>query len=180
MEYNIKDIIKRYDAGENLEFLFFWGHTNKYDYITKSCLSQWYPAQFVIDSITYRCTEQWMMAEKARVFGDEYNRKKILEAKDPKEMKSLGRQVQNFNADVWNEKAREIVTKGNIAKFSQNPELKTFLLNTGDMVLVEASPYDKIWGIGMGRDDASVKNPHNWKGTNWLGCCLMEARDAIK
>ena len=176
----VETIRNRYDAGEKLEFIFFWGHHQNGTRVTQACLSQWYPAQFVIDGITYRCTEQWMMAEKARLFGDEYNRKKILEAKEPKEMKSLGRQVRNFNADVWNNQAQAIVTKGNIAKFSQNPELKSFLLNTGNKVLVEASPYDKIWGIGMGRDEDGIKNPHNWKGTNWLGLCLMEARDAIK
>ena len=176
----VETIRNRYDAGEKLEFIFFWGHHQNGTRVTQACLSQWYPAQFVIDDITYRCTEQWMMAEKARVFGDEYNRKKILEAKDPKEMKSLGRQVRNFNADVWNEKAREIVTKGNIAKFSQNPGLKAFLLNTRNMVLVEASPYDKIWGIGLDRETALKGSVDQWQGENLLGCALMEVRDWLR
>ena len=143
-------------------------------------MSQWYPAQFTIDGITYACAEQWMMASKARLFGDEVTLKKILAAKDPKEMKSLGRQVRNFNADVWNQEACSLVIAGNVAKFSQNPELESFLLNTGNMILVEASPYDKIWGIGMSKDDPDVRNPHCWKGTNWLGFCLMAARDCIR
>ena len=192
MEYNIKDIIKRYDAGENLEFLFFWGHMNKHNYITKSCLSQWFPARFEVDvqinyisavsvhNVEYTCAEQYMMAEKAKMFNDIDAYQKIMNAETPKEMKALGRQVRNFDASVWNKRAKEIVVQGNIHKFSQNDDLLKFLLSTGDKVLVEASPYDKIWGIGMSERDYGVDNPHYWKGTNWLGFALMEARDELR
>jgi ribA/ribD-fused uncharacterized protein len=121
-----------------------------------------------------------MMAEKARTFNDMDAYQKIMNAETPKEMKALGRQVRNFDAFVWNKRAKQVVVQGNIHKFSQNDDLLKFLLSTGDKVLVEASPYDKIWGIGMSERDYGVDNPHNWKGMNWLGFALMEARDELR
>ena len=180
MKYDLQQIRERYDAGEQLKFIFFWGHHQTGPFIKPTCFSQWYERGFSIDGLQYRCAEQWMMAEKARLFSDPETRQLILDATTPRDMKALGRKVRNFDSEVWSKNAREIVTRGNIAKFSQNDDLKRYILGTGDKVLVEASPYDRIWGIGMSRDDAGVNNPHNWKGTNRLGFCLMEARDRIK
>ena len=180
MKYDLQQIRERYDAGEQLEFIFFWGHHQTGPFIKPTCFSQWYERGFSIDGVQYRCAEQWMMAEKAHLFGDSETRQLILDASHPREMKALGRKVKNFDSEIWNKNAREIVTRGNIAKFSQNDDLNRYLLGTSDKVLVEASPYDRIWGIGLAKETSDIENPHTWKGTNWLGFCLMEARDIIK
>lgn len=103
----------------------------------------------------------------------------ILGAKTPAEAKKLGRRVKNFVPDIWNEHKFRLVTEGNYHKFSQHPELKTFLLNTGDRVLVEASPVDNIWGIGLAANTHGIENPSTWKGDNLLGYALMTVRDIL-
>ena len=180
MKYDIQNIIKRYDLGDPLEFVFFWGHHGKPDRMTKACFSQWYPASFKVEGVVYHCAEQYMMAEKARVFEDLDTRAKIMQSPTPKEIKALGREVQNFDAEKWTLVSKDIVVKGNLHKFMQNTELGEFLCNTGNKVLVEASSFDTIWGIGMSERDEGVTNPHNWKGTNHLGFALMEVRDELK
>lgn len=169
-----------YNNGGNLKFLFFYGHTNNIDSVNKSCLSQWYPSSFMIDGILYQTCEHWMMAEKARLFNDEESEKLIINCDTPSEAKSYGRKVKNFDEKIWKKKATQIVCRGNHAKFSQNSKLKEFLVSTGDTILVEASPYDKIWGIGLGSNDARAFNPNEWQGENLLGFCLMEVRRALQ
>ena len=119
------------------------------------------------------------MAEKAKLFGDTKSRKKILKSNSPRDHKRLGRGVQDFDKGKWNSVAREIVFVGNMAKFSQNEDLKKELLATGNKTLVEASPYDKIWGIGMSKDDPNATKPGNWRGKNWLGEVLMRVRKEL-
>lgn len=121
-----------------------------------------------------------MMAEKARLFGDLEILAQIMESKEPKVAKSLGRKVRRFDAQVWSANARRIVTEGNMAKFSQNLHLREFLLSTGESVLVEASPYDQVWGIGMGATDRGARDPGQWKGQNLLGFALMDARSQLR
>lgn len=179
MKYNLDQLIDQVHAGVILDFVFFWGHHAKLDTITKACFSQWFPAEFEVEGTTYYCAEQYMMAEKARVFGDEEIRQQILSSSDPKEMKALGRLVKNFDVEKWNDVAGDIVVMGNFHKFKQNPRLLDFLLSTGEKVIVEASPYDTIWGIGMKESDLGITDPSNWKGTNLLGFALMEVRDRI-
>lgn len=104
-----------------------------------------------IDGVLYPTAEHWMMASKARMFGDTEALEQIPVAPDPKSAKALGRQVKNFEEAVWKASARRLVTEGNIAKFQQNLPLRDFLLSTGDAVLVEASPRDWIWGIALDR-----------------------------
>lgn len=176
--YNVLTLRRQYNQGQHLDFLFFWGHTQKGQEIDKSCLSQWYPCTFTVDGETYNCAEQYMMAEKAYLFRDLTTREKILNASDPAEIKALGREVKNFDASTWQAYSYDIVLRGNRAKFSQNPELKRFLLATKGMYLVEASPYDKIWGIGM-RSSEKAKNPNNWLGTNKLGFALTQVREEL-
>lgn len=130
-------------------FLFFWGHSCKDSKITKACFSQWYPCNFSVDGVEYNCAEQYMMAEKARLMGDEETRNLILNSTAPKEIKAFGKLVKNFNEEIWCNNRLKVVIKGNFHKFKQNNLLKEFLINTGDKILVEASPYDTIWGIGM-------------------------------
>ena len=119
------------------------------------------------------------MAEKARLFLDEENHQKILDCKHPNEAKKLGRAVKNFDSEIWDSKKYVIVYKANLAKFSQHEPLKEFLLNTKNRVIVEASPVDNIWGIGMAKDHKHVENPNKWKGYNLLGYVLMEVRDYL-
>ena len=166
--------------GEQFDYLYFWGHQpSKTGEITKSCLSQWYAAPFTVDGIVYQTAEHWMMAAKARLFRDEESLVQILESSDPKTAKALGRKVKNFDGSVWGQNARRLVTEGNIAKFSQNSHLREFLLATGNAVLVEASPFDRIWGIGLKADDDRAKTPAMWQGQNLLGFALMDVREAI-
>lgn len=163
------------------DFLFFWGHTDRKDSdVGKQWLSQWYPSPFVVDGVCYNCAEQYMMAEKAYAFGDEKVWHEIMAAYDPMSIKKLGRRVRNFNSYVWNIVNAEIVKQANIAKFSQNPKMKDFLLSTGDKILVEASPKDTIWGIGLSADSPEACQPKFWKGENRLGFILMEVRDILR
>jgi len=166
--------------GERFKYLCFWGHTQKIkNVIDKSCFSQWFPAKFEVDGIEYKTTEHYMMAQKARLFRDQQIFEKVLQVDHPNEAKSLGRKVQNYNEEVWQQHRFEIVIQGNLAKFSQQLELRTFLLNTGNRVLVEASPIDKIWGIGLAADDENAERPLQWRGLNLLGFALMEVRKQL-
>ena len=121
-----------------------------------------------------------MMWAKAILFDDSATAEKIMLAKTPKEIKKLGREVSNFDQAVWNENKLEIVIKANYNKFTQNGELLKQLLATGDRVLVEASPWDRIWGVGLGVDDPDVYDRDKWKGQNLLGQALMAVRDMVR
>ncbi len=162
------------------EFVLFYGHFSRNNEITKSCLSQWWPCKFKSNGIEYNCAEQYMMSEKAKLFKDEEIYKLILKETSQKRIKGYGRKIKNFNDEEWNKKKVNIVIQGNLLKFSQNEDLKKFLIGTGDKILVEASPYDKIWGIGLAKDNPDSFNPYKWKGENLLGFSLMKVRDIIK
>ena len=151
------------------EFVLFWGGK----------FSQWYKADMVINGVKYNCCEQYMMAEKARFFEDKETFERIMAEKNPKEQKALGRQVQDFDIKEWNEVARDVVYGGNYAKFNQNKDCFGELMDTGNKTIVEASPYDTIWGIGLSADDPRALDRSQWKGTNWLGKAIMEARKHI-
>lgn len=179
MNYTLQHIIEKFQRKEEMKFLFFWGHTVKEE-VTKSCFSQWFPASFEEDRRKYLTAEHYMMAGKARLFDDEKILEKILQSETPNEVKSLGRKVKNFDPELWNEHKYEIVKKGNLLKFSQNPKLKGFLLSTEDKILIEASPYDNIWGIGMLESDPRTQDPSLWNGENLLGFALMEVRDELR
>ncbi len=141
--------------------------------------SQWYPSQFTINGFTYNCAEQWMMAEKARTFGDTATLAKILSAKYPKAQKELGRSVTPFNPAKWDRLSRDVVYQGNLHKFAENPALGKLLKATGKAKIGEASPYDDLWGIGMDAKAKGAFNPATWKGKNWLGEALMRVRKAL-
>lgn len=178
MKYDRKQLIKQTDK---VKFLFFWGHRpSKNGQVTASCFSQWWEQEFTVDGITYKSAEHWMMAKKAELFGDHEVKEKILASKTPGEAKKWGRKVKGFKSELWDEMKYAIVLAGNISKFEQNPELKEFLLNTGDQIIVEASPVDPIWGIGLAADDEAAQFPERWKGENLLGFALMETRDKLK
>ena len=175
-----QELCDRMSRGDKLKYLFFWGHQPNADgSIGKSCFSQWYEASFELDRVRYQTAEHYMMAEKARLFGDRDIMAQILAANHPGEAKKLGRLVKGFRQDIWVEHRFDIVLRGNIGKFGQNPELKKFLIDTGDRILVEASPRDRIWGIGLGQNNPNAENPYKWRGENLLGFALMAARNAL-
>ncbi|MDX7999297.1 NADAR family protein [Xenorhabdus sp. Reich] len=178
---DIKTLCDLYQSGKKLKYLFFWGHkTNYVNNITKSCLSQWYPISFIVDGIAYASAEHYMMAEKARLFNDIGSMEKIINAKNPGAAKAFGREICGFNQSIWDECRLKIVIEGNLAKFSQNKSLAEFLLNTGDKILVEASPVDRIWGIGLSEDASNIQNPLTWDGLNLLGFALMAVREKLR
>ena len=163
--------------GASFKYLFFWGHTaRKGETVSAVCLSQWWPASFRVAGVSYATAEHWMMAEKARLFGDQAVLPKILNARTPAEAKKLGRQIAGFHTARWEKRRFEIVVAGNEHKFGQNPEIKEYLKNTGERILVEASPVDRIWGIGLAADHPNAADPLNWPGLNLLGFALMEVR----
>ncbi|MGG9964006.1 NADAR family protein [Ferruginibacter sp. SUN106] len=181
MNYSLNWLKSQIETGFHPEYLFFWGHTQKATGVTdKSCFSQWWPSPFIVDGITYPTAEHWMMAQKALLFDDNESFDLIIAANKPAIAKDLGRKVKNFDADKWNANAFKLVTTGNIHKFSQHGDLKKFLLNTGDKTLVEASPVDFIWGIGLSQEAPEASNPYKWKGANLLGFALMEVREDLK
>lgn len=179
MKYSVEQLVQSGKTFNREDFIFFWGH-HKTNGINKGCFSQWWPCNFEVDGVKYIFAEQYMMAGKARLFNDQKTLQKILEATEPNTCKYLGRQVKNFDSKVWDENCCKIVIEGNLAKFSQDKYLKQQLLSTGDKILVEASPYDHIWGIEMSKDHPDCINPSKWRGTNFLGFCLMEVRDILK
>lgn len=180
MAYTIDKLLLKKTDWTFSDFVFFWGHNDRGNGLAKACLSQWYPCSFVVDGQYYNCTEQYMMAEKARVFGDEDVRQQILAEYNQMMIKKLGRKVRNYDDAVWKSARFDVVVKGNLAKFSQNERLKSYLLSTADKIIVEASPKDDVWGIGLEESAIDVINPRKWRGTNLLGFALMEVRDLLK
>lgn len=180
MTYDRQWLEREFRAKAKLKFVFFWGHqASKNGQLTPACFSQWWPAPFEVDGIVYPTAEHWMMAGKALLFGDDDTAKRIREAGSPRQVKELGRQVRGFDEIRWSAARRDIVTTGNLEKFGQNPALGSFLQSTGKAVLVEASPVDRIWGIGLAADDEHAANPLRWKGENLLGFSLMDVRDSL-
>lgn len=148
--------------------------------------SQWEPSFFVLDGVEYNCAEQYMMASKARLFDDLHTLEMILEAEHPRIQKRLGRVVDGFDARVWEAeedngypRCWNIVWRGNMAKFSQNQHLLEALLETAGTTLVEASPDDTIWGIGLSASDPAARDRSSWRGLNWLGEVLTDVREHL-
>ncbi len=167
----------RVEAGWAPEYLLFWGHSaSRGAPPGKECLSQWYPAGFTLDGETYVTAEHYMMAQKAVLFEDAEVAAQIRASREPAAVKALGRKVRGFDAARWEEHRFRVVAAGSHAKFSQNAALQSYLLGTGTRVLVEASPSDAIWGIGLAESDPRARDPRSWPGLNLLGFALMHAR----
>nr|WP_211197998.1 NADAR family protein [Permianibacter fluminis] len=173
---NLSELEDYLRLGGEVNYLFFWGHQGKGVQIGKSCLSQWYEAPFFVEEVRYPSAEHYMMAEKARLFVDEAIRAKVIEAKTPGAAKAFGREVKGFNEVLWQAQRFEIVVAANQHKFEQNAQLAEYLLATGNKVLVEASPVDRVWGIGLAEADLAARNPKQWQGLNLLGFALMVVR----
>jgi len=177
----VDELLAHVNTGASVKYLFFWGHRPSKDgSATKSCLSQWFEAPFTVDGVQYATAEHFMMAEKARLFGDTDTLDRILKAANPGAVKAFGREVRGFDEQVWVEARSRIVVRANLVKFLQNQSLRSFLLNTGDRILVEASPVDRLWGIGLAHDDPTAQDPNLWKGLNLLGFALMEVREQLQ
>lgn len=170
----IEELITLEKRGRLPKFVLFWGGRQR-----KGCLSQWWPSPFSVDGVEYATAEHYMMAEKARLFGDEEILAEILAKPDPGRAKAFGRKIRGFDERVWAEHRYDIVVRGNIAKFSAHDDLREYLVSTGDKVLVEASPVDRIWGIGLAEEDPEALRPSQWQGLNLLGFALMDARAAL-
>jgi hypothetical protein len=177
-------------AGAKVKYLHFWGHRPRADgRVGASCLSQWWPSPFTVDGVEYATAEHWMMAAKARLFEDAEAERRVLASGHPAEAKKAGRLVRGFDQAVWERERFGIVVEGSVHKFAAHAELGAFLLGTGERsemgvpraegwgrVLVEASPVDRVWGIGLAADDERAQDPERWLGPNLLGFALMEAR----
>ncbi|MGI5348893.1 NADAR family protein [Streptomyces sp. CA-250714] len=167
-------------GGHRVKYLFFWGHRPpRGGGIGPGCLSQWWPARFTVDGVEYASAEHYMMAAKARLFGDAETEQRVLAAPHPGAAKALGRQVRGFDEQTWARERYGIVVRASTAKFGQDAGLRDFLLGTAGRVLVEASPLDRVWGIGLAADDERAAAPDRWRGLNLLGFALMEARDQL-
>jgi ribA/ribD-fused uncharacterized protein len=169
VDMNLSELKSRVQTGEKFEYEFFW----------YGPFSQWANQGFTVDNVYYKTAEHWMMAEKARIFGDEETRQLIINADHPRRAKNLGREVKNFNEDKWINERYWVVYTGNQYKFTQNADYKKILLGTENRILVEASPEDKIWGIGLSVHRSEVLDPMKWKGLNILGFVLTNLRNNL-
>ncbi|MBB4934868.1 hypothetical protein F4561_005762 [Lipingzhangella halophila] len=177
---DIRDVSDFPHVTGRVKFLFFWGHRPpRSGGVGPGCLSQWWPSPFTADGIEYPTAEHYMMAEKARLFGDTDAEDAILSAGHPKEAKDAGRGVRGFDEAVWERERYWVVVRGNHARFAQHAQLRDYLLASGSRVLVEASPRDRIWGIGLAADDERAHHPDQWRGRNLLGFALMEVRSRL-
>ncbi|WP_030195279.1 NADAR family protein [Streptomyces sp. NRRL S-87] len=177
----IDKLIEQVNRGEPVKYLAFWGHRPRPDgTLGASCLSQWWSAPFTVGDIGYATAEHWMMAEKARLFDDADALAAVLASRTPAEAKKQGRLVRGFDDAVWERERYRIVVEGSVHKFGSDPALRSFLLGTGGRVLVEASPLDRIWGIGLGVNSPDALVPARWRGLNLLGFALMDAREQLR
>ncbi|MFA3838507.1 NADAR family protein [Streptomyces aureus] len=186
-------LVRAVEAGVRVKYLHFWGHTPRADgTVGASCLSQWWVAPFTVDGVEYATAEHWMMAAKARLFGDAEAERRAVGAAHPSQAKKAGRLVRGFDEDTWARERFGIVVEGNVHKFAAHADLRQFLLGTGERsemgvppaegwgsVLVEASPLDRVWGIGLAADAEAAGDPRRWRGPNLLGFALMAARERL-
>ncbi len=154
------------------KFLLFYGRSEVY--------SNWNKSGFTVKGIFFANGEQYMMYCKAMFFNDAATAAPILAEPDPEKVKILGRAVQGFNEAAWIENRLRLVRRGLLEKARQNPHIKAQLLATGDLILVEASPPDRIWGIGLGENDPRALDPAQWRGLNLLGEAWMWVRAQLR
>lgn len=177
---NLTRLRRLHREGRTPTFVYFWGHRSTSSSLDLACFSQWWPAPFVVDGVRFPTAEHHMMVAKARLFADVEAEAEILATESPSEAKAIGRRIVDFDETVWAEHRRDAVFDGNLAKFQQHPELADVLLLTGEAVLVEASPYDRVWGIGLASTDPRAADPLEWPGLNLLGFVLMDVRDELR
>ncbi|MDR2614422.1 MAG: NADAR domain-containing protein [Candidatus Accumulibacter sp.] len=152
----------------------------RYHFFYRSPLGQWNRKPFADGERRFCCAEQYMMYHKALLFGDGERARLILAEKEPRLHQALGRRVEGYEHETWCAFREDVVFAGNVLKFSQNEDLKALLMATGDKLLVEASPVDRVWGIGLGEDDPARADEKSWRGLNLLGKTLTRVRDYLK
>jgi ribA/ribD-fused uncharacterized protein len=180
MPQGVAELIDLMRQGRRVKFLFFWGqHPERDGRVGRGSLSQWWPAPFVVDGRRFATAEHYMMWRKAMLFDDHATAEEILGVGHPRQAKELGRGVVGFDQCRWDAHRYEIVVAGGVAKFGQHPDLRRFLPATKDRVLVEASPLDCVWGIGLTADDPRAEDPARWRGLNLLGFALARARSIL-
>lgn len=166
--------------GEKLDpdrFVFFWGHTSDDDYCF---FSNWSEYPVWADDFIFPTAEHFLMHSKAMMMGDTAAALAIMKAKTPKEAKALGRRVKNFNEKLWNSKREEVMVDGLKRKIAWTTSIHGSLQSTGDRIIAEASPYDRIWGIGISKDNPRALYMSAWPGTNLLGKAWMRVRDELR
>ncbi|MEM6581626.1 MAG: NADAR family protein [Pseudomonadota bacterium] len=173
-----ESLAQHVNEGNRVKYVFFWGH-KKHSVVSKSCFSQWYDSPFEAEGNRFLTAEHYMMYRKAILFSDAEAASRLLKASNPGEAKSIGREVRTFDQATWEASRYRIVVEGNLQKFRCHADLGEFLINTGSRVLVEASPTDRIWGIGLSEDQPEAQNPNLWRGLNLLGFALMEVRHEL-
>ncbi|WP_321810315.1 MULTISPECIES: NADAR family protein [unclassified Burkholderia] len=141
--------------------------------------SNWHLCSFTFHEVTFNCVEQFMMYAKDMLFDDHVTAEAILASTSPRDQKRLGRSVRGFDEARWLAVREKIMFVGCREKFRQNEALASALRATGMSVLVEASPYDRIWGVGLGEHDRRIADPSAWQGLNLLGKALMHVRDVL-
>jgi ribA/ribD-fused uncharacterized protein len=162
-------------AGQGFRYVFFWSHRPEADgRLTAACLSQWWPCAFTLDGVAYASSKPRTARPSFFTIAGS------CVARIAAMVKKLGRAVRGFDEARWRSTCFDLVTRGNVAKFSQDPALGEFLLGTGDAVLAEASPTDRVWGIGLAAVDERAADPLRWEGENLLGFALMRARQALR
>jgi ribA/ribD-fused uncharacterized protein len=146
-------------------------------YSSRDSFSNFYPAPFEYQGIQFSCSEQFFMYAKAKFFKDNIRAQRILNAKTPATMKKNGRLVQNFDPTIWDQHKENIMYIAIREKFNQNPTILKKLLKTNNKLLVEASPWDTVWGIGLAKNDPLIHDENNWKGQNLLGKLLTHLKN---
>ncbi|MFJ4771775.1 NADAR family protein [Streptomyces uncialis] len=175
-----EDLLAVTAEGIRVKYLHFWRHQPAVaGEVDGGCFSQWYPSPFTVEGVEYATAEHWMMAEKARLFGDPQAERAAVTARHPADAQKAGRLVRGFDEEVWARERFGIVVAGSTHKFAAHPRLGEFLRGTGERVLVEASPVDRIWGIGLAEDDERAGDPTRWRGLNLLGFALMACRPHV-
>eukprot|EP00892_Ulva_mutabilis_P001945 jgi/Ulvmu1/11751/UM008_0165.1 len=169
-----QELIEEVMSGAQREYVLFWRPSDEAGW-----LSQWYASPFTVDGVRYPTAEHYMMVGKARLFNDSDMIQRIMADESPKSAKRLGRKVAGFDNDVWREHCIDVVVAANLAKFGQNRELYDVLMSTGTSVLVEASPCDRMWGVGKAPWDEAARKPEEWDGENLLGFCIMRVRHLL-
>ncbi|MCR6490172.1 NADAR family protein [Amycolatopsis sp. OK19-0408] len=177
---SVEELTRALDAGKRFKYVYFWGYRPpRGGGVGAGCFSQWWPAPFEADGVRFATAEHYMMWRKARLFGDDEAAARVLTAVHPKQAKDFGRQVRGFDEETWVAHRYSIVVAAGAAKFAQHPELARFLAGTGERVLVEASPVDRVWGIGLAADDPRAEKPRAWRGLNLLGFALADVRSQL-
>lgn len=161
----------------NKKTIAFFGHGQRQEW---AFMSNFYPCEIEDEGIKFTTSEQYYMYQKAKIMGDVQTADAIIEAKSPSDAKVLGKRIMPFSQILWNQRKTQVMKRALHLKFANSPILKSKLIATGDAILVEASPTDRIWGAGLLNDDPNINDPKKWRGLNLLGRCLMEVREELK